>query len=87
MISPARGVAGQVDLARKCADVHAIRSILRCIVMRSLLARDIHISTDIHRDLTSAQGTAYQVRVFPAVGNELISGLDSAIFIPTTAVT
>ena len=67
--------------------MHASRSILRCIVMRNLLARDIHISTDIHRDLTSAQGTAYQVRVFPAVGNELISGLDSAIFIPTTAVT
>lgn len=56
-------------------------------MMRGLLARDIHISTDIHRDLTSAQGTAYQVRVFPAVGNELISDLDSAIFIPTTAVT
>ena len=31
--------------------------------------------------------SAYQVRAFPAVGNELISGLDSAIFIPTTAVT
>jgi len=56
-------------------------------VIRGLLARDIHIFTDIHRDLTSTQGTAYQVRVFPAVGNELISGLDSAIFIPTTAVT
>lgn len=55
--------------------------------MRCLLARDIHISTDIHRDLISAQDTAYQVRVFPAVGNELISGLDSAIFISTTAVT